>query len=183
MATSTDVEATMDAHHYTRTARMKPYPPTTPFSKQVGNGSSDNVHQSASHLLLPTHCLRQSGSTTNDSLWWEIFITSKDIVGISIPCDYLKIQKASNSRPLQHGKGSCKRTLCAHPASGFPLGILHSPVCNMPSQDKHIISHSCLKTRPMVFPIISTSLRQAQRHPSHEQMPRPYSVPLLHSPP
>ena len=90
----------------------------------------------------------------------------------------LKIQKASNARPLGAWERSWARTLHPHPASYFPLGILHSTVSDMHSQDKHIISHYCLlMTWPMVFPRISTSLG------SHQQMPRPCSVPLPHSPP
>ena len=50
---------------------LKRCPPTTLFSKPVGNGSSDNGHHSASHLLLPAHSLRQPRSSTRDCLWWR----------------------------------------------------------------------------------------------------------------
>lgn len=33
-------------------SRLKRHPPTTPFSKQAGNGSSGNIQHSAQHLLL-----------------------------------------------------------------------------------------------------------------------------------
>lgn len=74
---------------------------------------------------------------------------------------YLTIRKTSNFRPMDPGKRSCKTTPCAHPASCVPLGILHSPLWDVSSQDKHFISHSChLKTWPMAFSRISSSLRQ-----------------------
>ena len=63
--------------------------------------------------------------------------------------------------PWEPQKGSWARTLRVHSASGFPLGILHSPLRDMRSQDKHSISHCCLlMTWPMVFPRISSSRRQ-----------------------
>ena len=128
MATSTAVEAPGRCPALHKDSRMKHCPPTTPFSKQAGNGLSDSISQSASHPLSPTQFLHQSGSSTSEGLWWEICITSKDMVDISVPCNYLKIQKASSSGPLVPGKRTWAGALHALPASCLPRGILHSPL-------------------------------------------------------
>ena len=73
---------------------------------------------------------------------------------------HLKIQAASNSRPLEPGKRSWVGTRRALPASFFLLRNLHSPVCDMHSRDEPILSHYCLMIWPMVFPRISSSCRQ-----------------------
>ena len=65
--------------------RAEALPSHNPFPKT--SGSSDDIEQWAPHPLLPTHCLRQAGTSTRDCLWWELFMSSKTLWAFR----YLKI--------------------------------------------------------------------------------------------
>lgn len=135
---------------------MRCYPPTAPFPKQRGKGSSDSIQQSAPHQLFSStfpisNRQQHEGHTNNLKRYRGHFSTTH--------C--LKMQKASTSRPLEPGKGSRAQTLSAYPASPSLLGIPLVPRLRheLPGQD--IISHSrCLVPRPMVLPSISTVFAQ-----------------------
>lgn len=137
-------------------SRLKYYLPKT-FPKQEWKGSADGIQQAASHQLLPSTFPTSGSSSTRHCVCWEIFSSSEDIVGISVPHTISRSRRPRIPNSLDPGKGSWAGTVCALPASCYTLVIPHSPVWEMCSQEKYVISHYCLTTQPMILPKISNS--------------------------
>jgi len=159
MPASTAVEAAREAHHYTSAAHC-----STTLPQHFSQHRSKNVHQtvfSSLHLTpsLPAHSLQQASSSMSDSLVGGLHNLKRH-------CGHFNtistLGRPLNPDTLEPGSGSQQQKICAHPASCFPLGFLHSKLWDMRSQDKQIISRFCLMISPMAFPRISGSLRQVK---------------------
>lgn len=64
------------------------------------------------------------GSSTKDCLWWEIFVSSRNIVGISVPCNYLHIQKPPTPNSGEPSKSPGQE----HFTSIRPHTLLYAPL-------------------------------------------------------
>lgn len=129
MAKSTAVETTMEAPCYTRTASLSiPLPQhleTSNLKKLFHYTAFRTLHLTSSYQHM-TYIMQAKAQAEETVSGGETHSFEGHCGHFSIT-HCLIIRMSSHSRPLGPGKGSSARTLCSHPASPFPVQILHSP--------------------------------------------------------